>query len=306
MNYFVSGRSHRDFLLIYFLMLLLLSACSSNTNNPITSDSAQASPTTHPLMNSSGGSLLETRVIKKETIPAPSNNDLFGQNDIPTPIPTPTRVPTSTPNPAEPTPVAPRFRDVTIYNDQLDANWTLNNSAGLSYDAQSSTTVYTGTVAISAVPEKDFGILFFTVDQNTSQSYLRNEVLGIRFQINSGNDYLGREEMAVSVLGSNEIPYWSNDDKSVESTLGEYPFSETRLSFLGINQDIPPNTWVEVEIWLDNLIFDPDYLYVTGFYIKNGDGYRTNYFVDDVALIFAERPAPTPSPSPNTRGGEPP
>ena len=291
MNYFVLGRSHTNFVISFLMvaLLLLLGACSSDNNSSaIASDSARATPTTHPFMNTSGDSFLETPVIEKGAVSAPSNDQLFGENDVPTPVPSPTRFPTSTPNPAQPTAAPPTFRDVTIYNDQLDANWTLNKSAGLSYDAQASSTVYTGTVAISVVPEKDFGILFFTVDENTSQSYLRSEVLGIRFQLNSGNDYLALEDMAVSVVGSNDIPYWLDEDKSVESTVGEYPFSETRLYFLGINEDIPPNTWVEAEIWLNDLIYDPDYLYVTGFYIKHGDGYRTNYFVDDVAFIYAE------------------
>ena len=281
-------RSIRFFTLRVLLIgLFLLSACTSDSSSSGASPSntSGATPTTHPLISGSE-SLLETPVIGQaegET----SANDLFGKSDLPTPFPTPTTYPSATPNPALPTPTPQTFRDVPLYNDEIDANWSLSKSAGLTYDAQSTATVYTGTVSISVVPEKDFGILFFTVEENTSQTYLRNDLLGIRFRVNSGNDYLPLEDMAVSVLGSNEIPYWSQEDKSVESTVGEYPFSETKLYFLGFNEDIPPNTWVDVELWLDNLLFDPDYLYVTGFYIKHGDGYRTNYFVDDVALIFA-------------------
>lgn len=266
--------------------LFLLSACSSDSNGPIASDTSAASPTTHPLINSDRQSLLETPVIESGEGEA-AENSLFAKSEVPTPYPTSSPYPTSTPQPAQATQAPPTFRDVSLYKDQLDLNWSLSQSAGLTYDAQSTANVYTGTVSISVVPEQDFGILFFTVNENTAQPYLRNEVLGVRFRLNSGNDYLALEDMAVSILGSNVVPYWSQEDKSVESTVGEYPFSETKLYFLGFNDSIPPNTWVDVEVWLDNLVFDPDYVYLTGFYIKHSEGYRTNYFIDDVALIFA-------------------
>jgi hypothetical protein len=72
----------------------------------------------------------------------------------------------------------------------------------------------------------------------------------------------------VTVLGSNSYTYWVEDDISVKS-IYEPVFSETRLYYLGVNRTIPPNTWVKVELWLDERIYDPDYRYVTGFYIKN-------------------------------------
>lgn len=276
------------FLVLHLLLIgiFFLSACSFGNSDTPTSNISSGTVTPHPLIQGEG-SLLDTPVIKQVEGEG-SANSLFGKTDIPTALPTSTAYPTATPKPAEPTPAPQTYRDISLYNDQLDPNWSLGKSAGLTYDTQSTSTVYTGTTSISVVPEQGFGILFFTVNENTNQTYLRNDVLGLRFRVNSGNDYLALEDMAVSILGSNVIPYWAEEDKSVESTIGEYPFSETKLYFLGFNEDIPPNTWVDVEVWQDNLLFDPDYLYVTGFYIKHGDGYRTNYFVDDVALIFAE------------------
>ena len=63
-------------------------------------------------------------------------------------------------------------------------------------------------------------------------------------------------------------------------------FSETRLYFLGINRDIPPETWVNVEVWLDDLQYDPIYEYVTGFYIKNDEGFGQTFYVDAVRIIM--------------------
>ncbi|MGB0385846.1 MAG: hypothetical protein ACPGWR_13590 [Ardenticatenaceae bacterium] len=270
--------------IFYFMMLggllFLLTGCSGSTTGVAGSASGDANPTPHPALSNEGN--LRTPVAGQDS------SSLFTQKEMPTLVPTPTRFPSPTVNPTTPTPIPARFRDLTIYDDQLDANWTLENSFGVAYDAESTSTVYTGTAAISVVPEVDFGSFFFTVAPESTQEYLRSEVLGIRFMLNSGDDYLALEDMALSVWGSNELPYWSADDNSVEFPIAQESFSETRLYFLGINKDIPPNTWVEAELWMDQLVFDPDYVYLTGFRLKHGGGYRTNYYIDNVALIFAE------------------
>ena len=62
---------------------------------------------------------------------------------------------------------------------------------------------------------------------------------------------------------------------------------------------------------LDNLTYDPDYKYVTGFYIKNDAGFLQTVYIDDVNLLMIDnggQPAPavlsgptdasTPTPTP--------
>ena len=78
-------------------------------------------------------------------------------------------------------------------------------------------------------------------------------------------------------------------DRSVaatpESSDADSSFSETRLYFLDIKHTIPPDTWVEVVVWLDQLIYDPPYKYVTGVYIKNDQGFFNTFYVDHVSLL---------------------
>jgi hypothetical protein len=78
----------------------------------------------------------------------------------------------------------------------------------------------------------------------------------------------------------------AGDDSVPSPVLGEPAFSETRLYYLDINRTIPPDTWVLIEMWLDELAYEPDYEYVTGFYIKNNEGFAQTYYVDDVQLIM--------------------
>ena len=38
-------------------------------------------------------------------------------------------------------------------------------------------------------------------------------------------------------------------------------------------------------LWLDELEFEPDYEYVTGFYIKNNEGFLGTFYIDQVSLL---------------------
>jgi hypothetical protein len=114
---------------------------------------------------------------------------------------------------------------------------------------------------------------------------LREDVLGFSFWLYGNDDWIDREDLLVTVVGSNESPYWIPDDQSVEN-IYEPLFSETRLYYLGINDDIPPKTWVQVYIWLDDLLFDPDYEYVTGIYIKNDEQFFETALIDELTVYL--------------------
>jgi hypothetical protein len=96
------------------------------------------------------------------------------------------------------------------------------------------------------------------------------------------------------VLGSNSYTYWLANDTSVPTdttvTVEAPLFSETRLYDLHINRAIPPGTWVQVVVWLDDLIYDPEYTYVTGMYIKNNKGFLNTFYIDQVNLLMKRQP----------------
>ncbi len=190
---------------------------------------------------------------------------------------------------AEPTATTQPLEEVSIFDDQVNENWELKNSSGMSFYFAEDKVVSHGTVSAVITPTKDFGELFFTVRKKSQDDYLRAHVLGVRFWLNGGPKGIRTSDLAVTVVGSNAYPYWVNNDTSVKLTgrvTEKMPlFSETRLYYLGINRDITPNTWVEVELWLDDREYDPDYTYVTGVYIKNDAGFRGPFYIDQVSLI---------------------
>ena len=55
-----------------------------------------------------------------------------------------------------------------------------------------------------------------------------------------------------------------------------------------IKRAIPPNNWVEVVVWLDDRIYDPDYTNVTGMYIKNDQGFLDTFYIDDIKLLVQQ------------------
>lgn len=225
-----------------------------------------------------------------EAVPAPTVSNAFspGQRVTPMPVPTMRVEPPSLPAPAA-RPADSSLVEVSVYDDSLSGNWSLEQSAAMSYTLSSSVVVDTGRYALAATPSEDFATLFFTVQPSSQRIFPRDQVLGLSFRLNSGDDYLDPGGLAVTVVGSNQQPYWVPNDTSVDvggRTTEDLPlFSETRLYFLGINRPIPPRTWVDVVLWLDEREFDPDYDYVTGFYIKTDENFRRALYFDNVRLI---------------------
>lgn len=194
-------------------------------------------------------------------------------NAAATPVPSPT--------PAE------RLVAVPIYHDSLDRNWSLEQSRGMAVTADAGDTVYAGRASIALTPTVDFGQLFFTVRPDAPARYPRATTLGLSLWLYSGDDYVGVDDLALTVVGSNANPYWTANDGSVKQDKQIF-FSETRLRYLGVNHDIPPQTWVELIVWLDELPYDPEYRYITGVYLKNDAGFRRTLRVDQVHLLMAQ------------------
>lgn len=295
------------FLLVTFSLWasLLLAGCGGGAPLAVAAD--EGTPTIHPYFD--WGSASPVGVTHT---PLPDNPDAtptvfryFDNTELPTPLPTNTRRPTPTPRPTEtPLPTATAVPGSThspddesstdapvaggaylIFGDELDSNWTLAESWDVEYDIASTDQIHTGDHALAVTPSDAFGALFFAVDPETDQEFLYADVLGVSFWVNPGEQELALEDMAVTVLGSNEYAYWRADDTSVANGSGEGGFSETRLYYLDFNRSLPAGQWNEVVVWLNDLIYDPQTVYLTGVYIKNGESFTGTYYIDDVTLI---------------------
>lgn len=193
----------------------------------------------------------------------------------------------------------------TIYNDVLDTNWLYLDDPDVTTNLVSPNPVHDGKFALSLTPKKDFQAMYFVIRDDTTEILPQDQVLSLNFWLNSGEDILNVNDLAVTIVGSNEYPYWVEGDNSVYVD-GQFPFSETRLAFLGLNRAIPPNTWVEIEVDINSLIYDPTYQYITGFYIKNDQGFYHTFYVDNIRIIHlapagqkaSASPTPTRPPLP--------
>ena len=252
-------RNPAVWMILWASLCLLIVSCSPEEIDFKLTEEARAIPTTHPLFASPEATVdgeVENRTLVTET---------------------PRIIPTI--NPVAPL-TAPDLVDRTqiinlpIFADTLEPNWALLEYPGMEVDLADEKVVHNGRMAVSMTPVDDFSRLFFVVDVNTEREYLRDEVLGLSFWLNGDNTRIELENLAVTVVGSNISPFWIGGDDSVVNETPVLPlFSETRLYDLNLNRSIPPYTWVEVQVWLDDLLFDPDYKYVTGFYIQNDKGF---------------------------------
>lgn len=131
----------------------------------------------------------------------------------------------------------------------------------------------------------DYGWLYFTLEPNTPLTLPCDKVVGISMHINGGNYEIGPSDLSISIRGSNAYTYWVSSDNSVQLS-DKISFSETRLYYLEITRAIPRNTWVEVIIYPSKLMYDPNYLYITGFYLKNDKGMYQTIYIDNVTLLL--------------------
>jgi hypothetical protein len=214
----------------------------------------------------------------------------------------PTMEPLPTLRPPADSPRRPRASDplvdaqvtlVPVYDDLLAAGWSLEHSSSLTYELQSDMYVDKGRYAIRVQPGDGSGLLYFTLNPDAGKTYPRDRVLGLRFRLSGGAVDLPNDALAVAVIGSNASPYWLENDRSVKVsgrvTDNQPLFSETRLYFLDINQTIPAKSWEDVIVWIDDLIYDPTYKYVTGFYLKPDKDYRSSFYIDQVSLILMKQ-----------------
>ncbi|MCS6887620.1 hypothetical protein [Chloroflexus sp.] len=235
--------------------------------------------------------------------PTPTIAPFFQERPTATPfVPPPTRTPLPTRPPATATAVTgsndvSNLQVVPVYRDTLSAGWSVANSALLSSLSLTQTNVVAlGRAAIAVTPSESTGTLFFTLTRESGIELRRERVAALRLRLSGGNTPIANDAMTISVVGSNRVPYWEPNDDSVTlegrvTNSTEPLFPETRLYFLGLNRAIAPGEWAEIYVWLDDLIYEPEYTYVTGFYLKTSSDLVPQYYVDQVEfLVRAQAP----------------
>ncbi len=260
-------------LILWIGLLGLFVSCAPPANNSGSAGGTGLAPTVNPFF--AQPEAFATSLVEENSV------------DVATPGARPLSIPTA----AIPTRdlAASQSTNIHLYTDTLDSNWRVLESPDIAVDFTNTNVVHNGRNAIAMTPSDDFSALYFVVDENAKQEYLRDKVLGLSFWISGGEALIDLEDMAVTVVGSNASPHWVEGDSSVGISTEELPlFSETRLYDLNLNHAIPSNTWVEVQVLLDELLFDPDYTYVTGFYFKNDEGFYQTVYIDDINLMMTD------------------
>lgn len=238
--------------------------------------------------------------LTRTVVPPPTVAAIF-QPLYPTPLPTPDAVPTPillARTPDTVTQSRPRgmedLIEVPLYSDQLAPGWTVQHSSNIVCDTEQQVNSYEGRRAIVCMPDGEDAKLFFTLDATTRTIIRRDRVVAISFFLSGGQDPIETDQLGVSMQGSNVYPYWVADDTSVrikgrDTTRADTPlFTETALSFLGVNRTIQPDEWAQAILWLDNQIYDPDYAYLTGFYLKTDQDLTQRFYIDQVNLLVTK------------------
>lgn len=283
--------------LLWWIICLLLAGCATSrsqepVNKPVLptstrSDLIPTAPTASPLSRTEG-----TPEPKPATTTPSPTTDLSVQDAYQVFLPLALEPTDSLDQPVTSSQDA-RIAEMVIYDDTLDPNWMLEQSWGMNYDLSATAHMHSGTTAAAVTPTESHGTFFLTVREDAQAAYPRDRILGVSFWLSGGTNYIETDDLAVTIVGSNRYPYWVAGDTSVQQAEGisdedmvHMPlFSETRLYYLGINRAIRPGEWAEVIVWLDERLYDPNYAYVTGMYIKNDADFLDAFYVDRVSLL---------------------
>jgi hypothetical protein len=271
-------------LLFLTLVLLVLAACSgqlpqqmgfSDENRPLF-----ATPTTHDLFDTRAKTVVAGQAGFSAAVSEPTVSSHFQAYQ-------PEKKPTSTPHPtptfAEVKVTQLPVQQVTIYSDWIKPGWQIfSPDEAVKIDTRARGSVIQGSYAIAVTPSRNGGSVYIVSGPSNGDFYLRRSVYGFSLQLFSGSQGLELNDLAFSAIGSDGYSYYREDDLTV---LSRADYEETTLNYLGFNNSIPPRTWVEVVIWLDEMLYDPDYHFVTGLYITPRKGMSHTFVIDDINLL---------------------
>ncbi|MEM7118008.1 MAG: polysaccharide deacetylase family protein [Chloroflexota bacterium] len=203
-----------------------------------------------------------------------------------------------------------RLQKQPVFYDKLEANWHFAAADDVMLDLASTTQTYTGDQAVGIRFANAKESVSIQVAPSTMEEYRRDQVFGLGFWLYSGSDEIAPDDFSITVLGSNALPYWSADDNSLANQIIS-TFSETRLYGLDFERPLPANTWIRVEIVLDDLqfdplyetqpvasdddddeavddttIIDPDFEFVTGFVLKAENDVEQTIYIDEVEILL--------------------
>ncbi len=258
------------FFLLPLFFLSALSACTP-TNDVPTRPMVYPSPTTHPIF------------APKTSLPT-----------LPTEISPLVSLETT------PTALSPVFPEevnqelTVVFDEALNLNWGLEASSGMTF-TETDTLANTGAVSLSVTGQEDEH-LTFKVLSTSPDRYLHEQTISLNFWLNTGETELDVDQLLVEILGSTNVFYWVRNDTS--ATVNLDTFSGKRMYGLGLNRLLETNTWVQIEILLDELVFDPTfddtlvddpfYDYVTGFALHFVEGFSGTIYLDDIELLLVE------------------
>ena len=118
----------------------------------------------------------------------------------------------------------------------------------------------------------------------------------LSFWLYSPKTALHLDQFFISIVGSNSQPYWDAKDESIKGSDFLSVFPDISLDELGFSHAIPADTWVMVEIDLNEaLMLEPKYQYVTGISFKSTTGPQHMLLIDDINLELLGKP-PKPAP----------
>ncbi len=211
-----------------------------------------------------------------------------------TPTPSPSSVPTDTPNPGNFPFSIQEATKVAIYSDIINPNWGLVTTQSEETNPRSRTPVYNGLFSLSITPKKSGSQVFFMVQQDTDEVYPASQVHGFRFFLNPGSQSIPLSELSIHILGSQE-QVETRDPQELGPVLDGLIFNNAQIHFSNASDAIPPNTWTEVVVWLDDPLTTPQFDYVTGLSIERKEAFLQTFFIDDLQLIVAGSTSlPTP------------
>ena len=220
-------------LVMCVLLILALTGCGSEAR----SANAAEMPTLSGYFSRDASTPTPTRETPDPKA-VPTYSPYFKPNSF---TPPPTRTPRPTPTLAvskikEPSgtviavgkaPQASQIITTTIYDEQLNSNWTIDFSKGMDIELADSSHPHQGSKAIAISPLQDYGTALFAVREGVTQTYPYTAVLGVSFWLNSGADQLNTDALVVTIIGSNDYGYYVPSDKSVATDNQRFFFGNT-------------------------------------------------------------------------------
>lgn len=266
--------------------VLMLFGCQSNSPKMVVKP-AQATPTINPIFLPLPTSTSPTPTPKQPTPtlnPVTPTAMVVVQETAAASLPVET-TPTEAAAPSL-TPTVANLIEVPIYSDQTNSNWVLRSSGpGVSYVFQDSAQAHDDKYAMSITFRKDNSYFDFVVRQGAAVRYLRDNTYGIRFWLYSNDRPLAVDSIGVGIFGSQKLPFMLVNDASVNQAEFDPVFNKENKYLVGLSQEVPANTWVQVEIPLDSLKYNTNYQYITGVRFRNNTGFQGKIFIDNFVLL---------------------